>query len=121
MGEICNWLVTGDKHSHFDGLLDKLYRKGCASEETAIVILGDSGLNFWRGRDRGSYKMDEKLQQTLEDSKYRWYILRGNHDQRPETIPGTYIWYDDERGGGGCGRVTCGGRPADSRFPKHHR
>lgn len=96
MGKICNWLMTGDTHSYFDELLDKLYCKNYAPEKTAIIILGDSGLNFWRGRDRGSYKMDEKLQQTLEDSKYRWYILRGNHDQRPETIPETYIWYDDE-------------------------
>ena len=69
MGKICNWLVTGDTHSYFDELLDKLYCKNYAPEETAIIILGDSGLNFWRGRDRGSYKMDEKLQQTLADSK----------------------------------------------------
>lgn len=93
------FLFTGDKHGRFDELLEKLKNSDCEPKETAIVVLGDSGLNFWRGHDRGSYKMDDKLQRQLQESGYTWYILRGNHDQRPETIPGMFIHYDEEISG----------------------
>lgn len=93
---IRNFLFTGDTHGHFELLFEKLKRSDCKPEETAIVVLGDSGLNYWRGHDKGSYKMDNHLQQSLQDTGYTWYILRGNHDQRPETTPGTFIHYDDE-------------------------
>ena len=92
---INTWVVSGDTHGSFTHLFNELNWKEYEPTTTAVVLLGDSGTNFWRGRDRGSYKMDEKLQQELQASGFIWYVLRGNHDQRPETIPGTRIWYDN--------------------------
>lgn len=49
-------------------------------EETAILILGDSGLNFWLN------KTDKKYKKLLNSMGYHIYCVRGNHEQRPELV-----------------------------------
>ena len=52
---ITNFLLTGDKHGVFTFLHNAYALDEYIPEETAIIILGDSGFNFWLN------KKDEKL------------------------------------------------------------
>lgn len=49
-------------------------------EETMVVILGDSGLNFWLNNT------DKKYKKLLNSMGYHIYCVRGNHEQRPELV-----------------------------------
>ena len=61
-------------------------------EETAIIILGDAGLNFWLNNT------DKKYKKTLNNIGYHIYCVRGNHEERPENL--SYeLSYDPEVSG----------------------
>lgn len=83
---IKNWFLTGDKHSKFITAVNKL-SADFKLNETAVVVLGDSGVNFWRGNGADGEKMDARLQNYLQSTGIHWYLLHGNHDQRPENLP----------------------------------
>lgn len=78
-------LLRGDCHGNFTWL-DKLNYK---PEETAIIILGDTGLNFWLN------KTDQKIKKLIDNKGYYLYCIRGNHEQRPQFIQGMEKIYDD--------------------------
>ena len=61
-------------------------------EETAIVILGDAGLNFYLNNT------DKKYKKLLNDQSYHIYCVRGNHEERPENIPGMVLIEDENVG-----------------------
>lgn len=86
---IKNWLVRGDTHGKFDWM-----NNGClndyAPEETAIIILGDAGFNFFLN------KTDDKLKAEVNARGYRFYCVRGNHEARPQDIYGMTFGYDPE-------------------------
>ena len=86
---IKNWLVRGDTHGQFtwmsNGCLD-MYKP----EETAIIILGDAGFNYYLN------KYDDRLKKEVNDRGYRFYCVRGNHEARPQDIP-TMIKQFDEK------------------------
>ena len=98
---IKNWLVRGDTHGNFtwmfNGCLDK-YKP----EETAIVILGDAGFDFYLN------KTDERKKKEVDARGYYIYWLRGNHEARPADIDGYEKIYDENV----KGIVYC-----DPRFP----
>ena len=98
---IKNFLIRGDTHGHFhwmnDGCLDRY-----PSEETAIIILGDCGLDFYLN------KTDDRKKKEIDAKGYYIYWLRGNHEQRPSLVPGYEIIYDKEVDG----LVYC-----DPRYP----
>ena len=58
-------------------------------EETMIVILGDSGLNFWLNNT------DKKYKKLLNSMNYHIYCVRGNHEQRPELIKSMVLVNDE--------------------------
>ena len=58
-------------------------------EETGIIILGDSGLNFWLNNT------DKKHKKTLNNIGYHIYCVRGNHEERPENL-GYKLGYDPD-------------------------
>ena len=61
-------------------------------EETAIIILGDAGINFYLN------KSDKKNKRQINDKGYLIYCVRGNHEERPENISTMKFIYDQEVG-----------------------
>jgi len=86
---IKNWLVRGDTHGDFSWMTN-----GCLADykpnETAIIILGDAGFNFYLNTN------DDKKKKAVNDRGYRFYCVRGNHEARPTDIPGMQDIYDED-------------------------
>lgn len=88
--KIKNWLVRGDTHGQFDWMQIQL--QNYSPEETAIIILGDAGLNFYLN------KTDDKVKEQVNAMGYTIYCVRGNHEERPQNIPAMLCQYDEEVG-----------------------
>ena len=86
---IKNWLVRGDTHGRFDWMNNSCLND-YVPEETAIIILGDAGFNFFLN------KTDDKLKAEVNARGYRFYCVRGNHEARPQDIYGMTYGYDPE-------------------------
>ena len=90
---ITNWLVRGDTHGQFTWM-----DNGCLNnykpEETAIIILGDAGFNYYLN------KYDDRKKAEVNARGYRFYCVRGNHEARPQDTSCDYeLVYDhDVRG-----------------------
>lgn len=89
---IKNFLVHGDCHGDFTwmmtGVLDD-YKP----EETAIIILGDAGFDFYLN------KTDLRKKKEVNSRGYRIYWVRGNHEARPQDVPGYEKIFDKAVGG----------------------
>jgi len=82
-----NWLVRGDCHGNFQWMHSSLINY--IPEETAIIILGDAGINFWLN------KTDRNIKRNIENLGYTLYLVKGNHEARPETLPNIELVYDE--------------------------
>ena len=83
------WLITGDTHRIFSRFkhLDK-------TPNTAIIILGDVGLNYTL--DENDYDTKRAL---CRNYPYIFYCVRGNHEARPSDVPGMHLVNDEDVGG----------------------
>ena len=71
------YIVTGDTHGDMHRFKKYPYER---EGNTAIIILGDSGVNYFLSlRDR-------RVKHELQDSGYLYYLVRGNHEARPEEV-----------------------------------
>ena len=86
-------IFTGDTHGGMATVsrIDNIKRNipEYKPEETMVVILGDSGLNFWLNNT------DKKYKKLLNSMNYHIYCVRGNHEQRPELIEGMTLVNDE--------------------------
>lgn len=57
--------------------------------ETAVIILGDAGINFYLN------KSDQKKKIALCKTGITFYCVRGNHEERPENLDGIESLYDE--------------------------
>lgn len=75
--------VTGDTHGKMSRI--KLFcEKNKTSKDDILIILGDSGINYYQNeRDKSIKKYLSALPITL-------FCIHGNHDERPQNIK-TYI------------------------------
>lgn len=86
---INRFLITGDTHANFTRF--KNYSKEIQQDPyTAIIILGDAGLNW------SLDEHDAQLKNFLS-KRYGFYIycLRGNHEARPQDVSGMKVVYDE--------------------------
>lgn len=60
--------------------------------ETAIIILGDSSLNFWLN------KTDIKNKMRIAEYGVKIYCVRGNHEERPENLNYPIVYDENVKG-----------------------
>ena len=84
---IDTWIITGDTHgdmSRFDNLNDY------GSSSVGIIILGDAGCNYYLN------KKDTQTKLILENTGYSYFLVRGNHEERPENIENMITIYNND-------------------------
>lgn len=79
------WFITGDIH----GDPSRFYINKKLESNSNIIILGDSGCNFFLDF------RDTEIKTLLQNIGYKYYILRGNHDIRPQDIDTIKSVYDE--------------------------
>lgn len=89
MNKIKNWFIRGDTHGVFTWMNDDCLNN-YKPEETAIIILGDAGFDWYLN------KTDERKKEEVDARGYCIYWLRGNHEARPCDVDGYKLIYDDE-------------------------
>lgn len=90
---INRWLLTGDCHGDFSRFRN--YNKEIQKDpKTAIIILGDAGLNYTL-QENDSH-MKNYLSKTYA---FRIYCVRGNHEARPQDVPDMKLVYDEDVAG----------------------
>ena len=88
---IKNVLITGDTHGRTTERLDYIQTimTDYAPEETAVIILGDAGLNYYLDSS------DERKKRQVNAFGFTIYCVRGNHEARPGDVPGMHLVNDD--------------------------
>ena len=91
--ELKHLIFTGDMHGGFAAItrIINIQRNTpeYKPEETMIVVLGDTGLNYWLNNT------DKKYKKLLNSMNYHIYCVRGNHEQRPEFIDSMTLINDE--------------------------
>lgn len=82
---IQQWIVTGDTHGDMSR-----FTKLTGSPDLGVIILGDAGCNYYKG------KRDNRIKQQLEDTGCYYYLVRGNHEDRPENVEGMTTMFDED-------------------------
>ena len=88
MDMIETWLISGDKHGNFSTMFNSI-EQNYLPEKTAIIILGDAGINFWLNKN------DKKLKEEIENKKYYLYLIKGNHECRPQHLENIEYIFDN--------------------------
>ena len=91
---IKHWILTGDTHGGMATVtrLGNIARNMLDEQkivETAVIILGDAGLNFYLNNT------DKKYKKMINSMGFCVYCVRGNHEERPENL-GYDLDYDPE-------------------------
>lgn len=90
---ITQFFITGDTH----GTAGRFIGAEIAQmKDVGIIILGDSGCNFYKSKAR-----QHDMKSQLNSLGCTFYMVRGNHEDRPENIKGMEILYDEDI----CGEV----------------
>lgn len=87
---IKTWIITGDCHGDMSRFANYEYPR---DGTTGIIILGDAGVNYYMNN------RDTSAKKKLQNSGYQFYLVRGNHEARPEDCEGIEWIYDDNVSG----------------------
>lgn len=90
-----NIVITGDTHGQVEQRLAAIQDNmpEYKPEETAVIILGDAGLNYWLN------KTDQKHKRQVSAYGYTIYCVHGNHEARPCEALGMKLVNDEFVGG----------------------
>lgn len=90
-----NVLISGDCHGRVGDRLHKIHNTmpSYRPEETAVILLGDVGLNYYLN------KKDRYQKQEVSSYGYTIYCVHGNHEARPREKLGMKLVNDDFVGG----------------------
>ena len=80
------WLLTGDIHRQD---LDRFYYLP-TDEDLGVIVLGDAGFDYLLDERDTAHKNTL----ALKIPNITWYLVRGNHEARPEDITGIQTMYD---------------------------
>ena len=88
------WYVSGDTHGNFTRFTNMNEYK--TDKHVAVIVLGDCAVNWTLKPEHDS---GLKRQLIKKFSNFEWFLLRGNHDARPEHVPTMEkVWNDDVTG-----------------------
>lgn len=92
---IKRWIITGDTHGQVERRVYQILHNmdGIVPGETAVIILGDAGINFYLN------KTDRKNKKQISALGLRVYCVRGNHEARPSNIDKMILVADPDVGG----------------------
>ena len=80
------WVVTGDCHGDMSRFAYYDYPR---DGTTGVIILGDAGVNYYMNN------RDTSAKKKLQSTGYQFYLIRGNHEARPENCEGINWVYDE--------------------------
>lgn len=80
------WVVTGDCHGDMSRFVNYEYPR---DGTIGVIILGDAGVNYYMNN------RDTSVKKKLQNSGYQFYLVRGNHEARPEDCDGVTYNYDE--------------------------
>jgi 3-oxoacid CoA-transferase subunit A len=80
--------ITGDTHRGFKRIEEFCYQAQTTKKDK-LIILGDVGINYDGGEE------DRQLKQKLRKLPLTLFCIHGNHEQRPQCIPGytETVWH----------------------------
>lgn len=84
------YLLTGDTHGQVMSRIANINQEKYPPGQTALIILGDVGLNFYLNQT------DYKNKKAVNNTGYIIYCVRGNHEERPQNISTMGLWFDLE-------------------------
>jgi 3-oxoacid CoA-transferase subunit A len=79
--------LTGDCHGNFGKFC--LF-KPKYPEQTGVILLGDTGANYYKNW------RDDQSKAILNSRGYKIYLVRGNHEDRPENISTMKMIMDED-------------------------
>lgn len=68
--------VTGDRHGDYNDI-EAFCMKWNTSKDDLMIVLGDNGVNYF------GHTKDRKLKRYLSALPISFFMIKGNHDQRP--------------------------------------
>ena len=78
-----HFYITGDTHKKFDRV-ETFCLEHHTTTEDIMIILGDSGINYWLS------PKDEKLKERVARIQVSCFCIHGNHEGRPWESPADY-------------------------------
>ena len=72
--------ITGDTHRDFSRII-QFCKEHNTTQDDIMVVLGDNGINYY-GND-----IDTWFKQSLSQLPITLFLIKGNHDLRPEKLP----------------------------------
>lgn len=93
MLNIPNIYVMGDIHGSPNPIFNFYHkREHLIHEGDVMILLGDSGINYYlNGRD-------DKFKKKLSQYPFTYFVIRGNHDERPSNLLSQYpdLWHYED-------------------------
>lgn len=75
------YFLLGDIHGRYQPVRDFQLDEDWTQSNKYLILLGDAGFNFYFDGRR-----DEELKQKMGKYPFTYFVVRGNHEQRPSLI-----------------------------------